>query len=206
MEREQRKLLQAHYADAVPLNLLKEEQGRIVAALKGITSQMAAYQAECTTTAQNLNDALTLLDNCGRVYKLADDFQRRCFNQAIFSRILVHDDLTLDTEYLEPFDTLLNPNICVLKSEFEKQIHGGICEGQFCATKQLTLADFLKSIKTQTRTKIRNFFSAGLSTDQMVRETGLEFEMTVCFLINDEEKDIYFKGFAQTVIIRNQME
>jgi hypothetical protein len=42
LEREQLKLLQAHYADAVPLALLKEEQAWIGKSLKSVSDQMEA--------------------------------------------------------------------------------------------------------------------------------------------------------------------
>ena len=51
---------------------------------------------------------------------MAGDFERRRFNQAIFKKIVVHEDLTLDVEYTEPFDAVLNPNVFMLKNEFEK--------------------------------------------------------------------------------------
>jgi len=41
------------------------------------------------------------------------------------SRFLIqvnHEDLILNIEYAEPFDTILNPAIFVVKSEFEKAI------------------------------------------------------------------------------------
>jgi DNA invertase Pin-like site-specific DNA recombinase len=91
LEREQRKLLQAHYADAVPLNLLKEEQERIGRSLKSISDQIEVFQAEYAVATQNLNDVFELLDDCGRIYGLADDFTRRCLNQALFKKIRVHD-------------------------------------------------------------------------------------------------------------------
>ena len=170
LEREQHKLLQAHYADAIPLHLLKEEQERIGKSLKSITGQIEAHQAEYAEVAQNLSYAFELLDDCGRTYKLADDFARRCLNQALFRKIRIHDDLTLDVDYAEPFDTILDPQIFVAKSEFEKNIHK-IPEGQFQAPVRPSFMDFIYTIKTQTRTKILNFFSAGLSMDFLVRET-----------------------------------
>ena len=173
LEREQRKLLQAHYADAVPLHLLKEEQDRIGKSLKNIASQIDAYQAEYTEIAKNLDCAFELLDDCGRTYKLADDFARRCFNQALFKKISVQDDLTLEVDYAEPFDTILDPNVVIVKKEFEKNKQS-IVDGQFESAAHLTLLDFIGSLKTKTSTKIINFFSAGLSKDLLVRLTGLE--------------------------------
>jgi len=46
LEREQRKLMQAHYADAIPLPLLKDEQERIGKALKSVLREIEMHQAE----------------------------------------------------------------------------------------------------------------------------------------------------------------
>ena len=170
LEREQRKLLQAHYADALPLDLLKEEQDRIGKSLGGIKSRMASCQAEYTEIAKNMGLALELLDDCGNMYRQADDSQRRGFNQAIFTRILVHEDLTLEMEYAEPFDTLLNPKIFILKSQFEKFLQKE-CDGRPERTSRRTLADFLASLKTQTSSI---FHTAGLSINFLVPVAGLE--------------------------------
>ncbi|MDR0490316.1 MAG: hypothetical protein LBH28_03590 [Oscillospiraceae bacterium] len=84
-----------------------------------------------------------------------------------------HDDLTLEVDYARPFDALLDPKILAVKHEFEKHIqneHDGQCE----RTAHRVFLDFLNSVKTQTSSKIANFFTAGLSMDFMVREAGLE--------------------------------
>ena len=173
LEREQRKLLQAHYADAIPLHLLKEEQDRLSKALKGIMSQLQAHQAEFAEISQNMGYVFELLDDCGKTYKLADDFQRRCFNQAIFKKIRVHDDLTLEVEYAEPFATFLDSRVFMLKSEFEKHIYAN-CNGQHKSAAHPSLFDFVNSLKTKTSSKIRNFFTAGLSKDSVVPVAGVE--------------------------------
>ena len=173
LEREQHKLLQAHYADAIPLHLLKEEQERIGKSLKNINSSIKAYQMEYTKTTTNINSVFELLDDCGTTYRLAGDFERRCFNQAIFKMIRVHEDLTLDVEYTEPFETLLSPSVFALKSEFEKYFQS-TKEEQPDSTAPLSLMQLLSIIKTQTCKKINNFFGASLSTDYLVREAGLE--------------------------------
>ena len=171
LEREQRKLLQAHYADAIPLHLLREEQERINKSLSAIKSQMEAYRADYEEVVQNMNLTFELLDDCGRAYKLAGDFERRCFNQAIFKRILVHEDLTLQVEYNEPFNIILDSKVFILKSHFEKMLPNSN-DGQRNCAGHHTIVDILNSIKLKP--SVKNFFSDGLSKDLMVRITGLE--------------------------------
>jgi DNA invertase Pin-like site-specific DNA recombinase len=168
LEREQRKLLQAHYEDAVPLPLLKEEQERIGKSLKSITELMDAYRAEYTKTAKNMNDVFELMDDCGRAYKLAGDFERRCFNQALFKRILVYEDLALDVEYAEPFDAILVPEMFLLKGEFENRIQSER-NGQPESAAHLSSRNFLSAANTKTDRKIADFFTAGLSMDILVQ-------------------------------------
>lgn len=152
LEREQRKLLQAHYADAIPLPLMKEEQGRIRGALSGIVSQMDAYQTEYDEIKKNMGYVFELLEDCGRTYRLADDFQRRCFNQAIFKRIMVQDDLTLEVEYAEPYDVILDSKVFTLKSQFEKYMQNRGA-GQQEGADRLSFHGFIDAMKTQTSSK-----------------------------------------------------
>jgi len=120
LDREQRKLLEAHYADAIPLHLLEEEQDRISKALGTVSAQITAHEAEHSETLKNLNDVFELLDNCGWAYKMANDYERRCFNQAIFNRILVFEDLTLEPEYSKHFCEILISDLLKMKNKFQK--------------------------------------------------------------------------------------
>jgi hypothetical protein len=166
LEREQRKLLQAHYADAIPLQLLKEEQERIGKSLKSITGTMDAYQAEHTEITKYFNYVFELLDDCGKAYRQANDFQRRCFNQALFEKIRVYEDLTIEVDYAEPFDKLLNPAVFELKREFEKIIRGKN-DGQPNAAARRSLLGMIA-------TWASFFYGAGSSMGFLVHSTGLE--------------------------------
>jgi hypothetical protein len=147
--------------DIISLPLLKEEQERINKKLKSIASAIDTHTTEYIGVIGSFSDIFELLEDCGKVYRLAGDFERRCFNQAIFKKIFVHDDLSLDAEYTEPFDMLLNPCVFMLKNEFRKS------NGQSAPTTQFTLLDFIGSLKTKVQTAT-NFFSDGLSMDVIV--------------------------------------
>lgn len=140
---------------------------RIGKSIKSITDAIEAHQTEYSKGIIGFNNVFELMDDCGRVYRLAGDFERRCFNQAIFKEILVHDDLTLDAEYAEPFDIILNPNVFLLKNTFEKS------NEQSLPTAQVTLWNVLGALKTKKAQTITNFFSDGLSKDIVVRVSRL---------------------------------
>ena len=90
LEDQRRSLLQAHYAGAVPLELLKEEQDRISRELHTIQCQFDGYQANTAQVRQHLQQALDLLEDCHRMYTAAPDHLKKLLNQVFFSRILIN--------------------------------------------------------------------------------------------------------------------
>ena len=108
---EQRKLLEAHYADAIPLELLKSEQARISAEIAASTQRLEAVATEFTTAEANLDRALALVQDCEAAYLDASDKVRRQFNQAFFKRLLIDDRYHVVGELEEPFDTLLSEEV-----------------------------------------------------------------------------------------------
>ena len=90
LEDERRRLLQAHYGGAVPLELLKEEQDRLGRELAGIQRQLDAYQADAKLVRAHVEQALDLLEDCYRLYMAAPDHLRKQLNQVLFERVLVN--------------------------------------------------------------------------------------------------------------------
>jgi site-specific DNA recombinase len=108
---ERKKLLDAHYADAIPIDLLKSEQARIAREATGAEARLAALEGNFTTAETNLTKTLALIQDCEGAYLSASDKLRRQFNQAFFKRILIDDTYTVTGELAEPFDTLLSEEI-----------------------------------------------------------------------------------------------
>jgi DNA-binding CsgD family transcriptional regulator len=117
LERQQGKLMEAHYAGAIPVDLLAREQERIGRSLQQIGAKLAATNAHFDTVERNLQAALDLTENCGAAYKAAPDHIKKLFNQALFEKILVTfdtgtlDGITITTQLNPPFDTLLSAQI-----------------------------------------------------------------------------------------------
>ena len=104
---ERTKLLQAHYAGAIPLDLLKSEQDRIGQQLTAVEARLRTTAARFDEMARNLARALDLLGNCHDAYQRATDRERRLFNQALFTHIYVEEDgVTVDLA--KPFGGLLD--------------------------------------------------------------------------------------------------
>jgi len=68
LQNERRKLLQAHYADAVPVELLKSEQDRITAEVNNCERQLAGAGAAEDAIEARLQTCLSLVTDAGRTY------------------------------------------------------------------------------------------------------------------------------------------
>lgn len=85
-------LLQAHYAGAVPLDLLKTEQDRLTRELSTIQRRLDSYHADAALVRQHLTQALDLLQDCHRLYQAAPDHLKKLLNTVFFERVLVNPD------------------------------------------------------------------------------------------------------------------
>jgi DNA invertase Pin-like site-specific DNA recombinase len=108
---ERAKLLQAHYADAIPLELLKVEQDRIKAQLAKLEERTAATDQRHADTEANLKAALELAGDCHAAYSAAPHAVRRLFNQAFFKKIYVEEGDCVRSELASPFDLLLDNEV-----------------------------------------------------------------------------------------------
>ncbi len=106
LDDERMKLLQAHYAGAVPLDLLKKEQDRIANQIGDIQHRLEAHHDEYASARAHLDDSLGLLANIVGIYQRADDANRRLCNQAFFYRIFIEEEGDSRVEYERPFGTL----------------------------------------------------------------------------------------------------
>jgi len=108
---ERQKLLEAHYADAIPLELLKTEQTRIARDITNAEARLATLEGDFTSAKTNLAKALALVQDCHAAYLSAPDKLRRQFNQAFFERLLIDDNYTVTGQLAPPFDTLLGDEL-----------------------------------------------------------------------------------------------
>jgi len=111
LQDERARLMQAHYAEAVPLDLLKTEMARLTRAMADAERQITTATADLASSQQILDDALTVAANCHRHYETAPDFVKREINQGFFRKLIIHIDGTIErAELTEPFAQLLAPD------------------------------------------------------------------------------------------------
>lgn len=108
---ERAKLLQAHYAAAVPIDLLKSEQDRIARQVAFLDARIEASSIEYEQARAHLDDCLALAGDAHAIYMSLDDSLRRIANQAFFERLTVTDDNAIDAEAGMPFNVFFDPAI-----------------------------------------------------------------------------------------------
>ena len=153
LERQRLKLLQAYDAEAIPLDLLKTEEGKISRALAEIADQISAHETKYEVLQTNLSKSFDMIENCGLAYKQAPDTIKRAFNQAIFEKILVYSDGHIEPEFKPPFNILLD-------FADSKIIHSVLAKTTEVSDKEKNPAQI--------------FFGQGLTTDILVDLNGIE--------------------------------
>ena len=119
---ERAKLLQAHYAEAVPLDLLKTEQARIADQLGYIEQRFGATDEHEAEIDFNLRRTLELATDVQESYRASESSQRRLLNQCFFKKLTIHDDGHIESELTELYDVLLDPK---LRARAQAAVHLG---------------------------------------------------------------------------------
>jgi site-specific DNA recombinase len=108
LEGERRKLLDAYYAGAIDLALLRAEQERIGGELRTAQQRLATVDATLEQWREVLETAMRFAADCAQTYRRASRKTRRLFNQAVFNRIEVCDRKLVNVSYQAPFDLLFS--------------------------------------------------------------------------------------------------
>ena len=92
LKTQQATLLQAHYADAVPLDLFKTEQTRLARELDQISRELAALTADRQHLDHRLEKALALPEHCHRLYTHPNTppSLKKLLNTVFFTDILIN--------------------------------------------------------------------------------------------------------------------
>ncbi len=111
LKTERKILLDAHYAGAIPLELLKSEQSRITQGIEVAESRLEAINKGFDVAETNLRRALQLVADCETAYREAPNPIRRQFNQAFFKQLLIDENYKVTGELAKPFDILLGEEL-----------------------------------------------------------------------------------------------
>jgi site-specific DNA recombinase len=106
---ERQKLLRAHYAGAVPEDLLAAEMQRLTRQLAEADREIQNAQTTTADIEQTLSEALHAAEQCPAAYQGAPDTIRRQINQGFFEKLYIGEDGSVVGRVLtEPFAALLD--------------------------------------------------------------------------------------------------
>ena len=115
IERRQRKLLEAHYNDAIPIEMLGTEQKRLDSELTRVNRELKDLTTDLGDAARFIEMAIDLAEQSASAYRRAPEHIRRQFNQILFERIEVvmdeNDDHQLRAVLAPPFDELFSATL-----------------------------------------------------------------------------------------------
>ena len=132
LDRERRKLLQAYYDEALPADLLKEEQDRIASEQATAQRIIESCTAEFTKMNANLDRCIDKLANLHVSYRIGDDDERRRLNQGFFDKLFVVDEGISGSDLIEPYAQILDDDL----------------EGRISAEQQLSAEELFKTDDT----------------------------------------------------------
>lgn len=113
LENKRKKLLEAHYSDAIPLDLMKTEQQKIAKELAAIDHEIDLHNITFEQISANLDMVLDIVENCGEAYRNASDTIKKLMNQAIFEKFYIsngpEDEFGVKLTFKAPYDRILDP-------------------------------------------------------------------------------------------------
>ena len=112
LEHQQHKLLQAHYENAIPVELLRKEQQRITHSLTAANHRIQTLEQDLEDKEELVSQALDIAQHMASAYHHAPNHIRRMLNQLLFEHVyLVPYDgtsqLTATAACMPPFDSIL---------------------------------------------------------------------------------------------------
>ncbi|MGH2769524.1 MAG: recombinase family protein, partial [Actinomycetota bacterium] len=111
LDQERQKLLQAYYADALPIDLFRAEQARITREKAEAERILERNRLEFTALEDAITQAVELAGNCHQDYLEAEPMIRRRFNQAFFERVWVTDQGVSAVALTKPFQALVDAGL-----------------------------------------------------------------------------------------------
>ncbi len=164
---ERGKLLQAHYAGAIPLELLKAEQDRISSELRSAEQLLHASRLSTSQVETRLEQALELVGNCQAAYQAASSQVRRWMNQTFFERLEITEEYEVSSDLAAPFKLLLHGDVQRAAEQHEREQREG---HTYCRRSHPVWGSPIPASKEPTPA----FAGLGSREDYLVGAEGLE--------------------------------
>ena len=108
LESERYKLMEAYYATAIDVTMLRREQERIGAELRSIESRQGILDGSLDDWQEVMDLAVRFSIRCATAYRRAGDRTRRLLNAAVLDEVHVRDGHVVEAAYKDPFDLLFS--------------------------------------------------------------------------------------------------
>ncbi len=167
LKAERTKLLQAHYADAISLDHLKEEQTRITHEMTSARTLLVQADVTLETIEAAIQWSLARTDEPAKLYKKSGAKFRRELNQAFFENVFIGwEEGELRAKLSEEYELLLHPDVLEAARDRAKALDSGFSE----------LEAWLSSPQTKESENegTPSFAGQGSSKDYLVGAEGLE--------------------------------
>ena len=116
------RLMQAYYAGAIDVELLRKEQDRLRTSQVAAERQLRHLQTSRDKLHTALDQCLSVLHDGQQQYLAATDNSRRDLNQAVFDKIYLDDDEIPNSHHKAVYHYLLDSNLpAVLEDETKRQ-------------------------------------------------------------------------------------
>ncbi|MDR1410511.1 MAG: hypothetical protein LBJ12_09705 [Oscillospiraceae bacterium] len=193
LERQQRKLLEAHYTNAIPIELFKEEQRKLADAIRAIDKRIAIQLDNSGLLETKLSETLALLEDCGTLYANAPDHIKRVFNQAFFEKIYVYDDrndgISIAPAFTESYALLFGGKPAETETQGSK-LDSFIPEQMAAPKGFMRWREAIHSLKTLLQNQnhaLSKFFKHGFSknilSNHVCSETIQQFNQALCVVL-----------------------
>jgi site-specific DNA recombinase len=119
LNNEKNKLMQAYYANMMPLDLFGAEQSRIAKETGNLQFELSTSGSSLEILEDIMRISIELMQDCYKFYSLAPEPLRRQINQAFFEKVLVSENSAISEGQLaEPFRAVMQvKNLVVAKSK-----------------------------------------------------------------------------------------
>jgi hypothetical protein len=129
LKEQQQKALHAHYAGAISLELLKQEQTRTDAEIDAAQALKASTEVTFESIEANLRRCLAFLADAYQAYLQAGPQVRRRMNQSVFERFLVSEGGSTEAELTPLFGLLLAPDLLTSDEKMDGETGRDVAEG-----------------------------------------------------------------------------
>jgi site-specific DNA recombinase len=119
---ERLKLLQAHYAGAVPIELMKQEQSRLTGQLEVTERKLARMRRSGAVLTTALEQALKYLTELDESYERSGPHGRRSINQCVFEKIEVGVEGDAEAVVAQPYQALLDDRLLVAAHHYARSV------------------------------------------------------------------------------------